>query len=277
MATVQPTIEFRPQEASEVSELAGLRPYVRRCHEEFRPPWHLGERKLLDFLVVYVESGRGWFRVGERHDTVADEPAIIWIPPDTPHEMCGTSEKMHLVFAHFDLLFDLRRSLWDAHVPPGVLSLAPYANRLHPKVRHVAMSSWRGRLDLPNAAAVGATLKRMAAGSRRQAHPLFLGGLLCELVAEILWGRKVAGEPESRHYAALQAAATEIHGRLDQPLRLDRLAERADLSEPHFRRLFKALFGCGPREMHTRARMHKPCDLLSHSRQSVTRTASGKA
>jgi len=71
-----------------IARLMHLRPYVRQTGDDWRKPWFLKLRKLFDYLVVYIAEGSRRFTVRDStfHVTKGD---LIWVPPDTPHEMEG--------------------------------------------------------------------------------------------------------------------------------------------------------------------------------------------
>ena len=75
------------------SILDWIRPYVRQCGDQRRPPWKLEDRCLLDFLLVYIAEGTGLFVIdGVRYDVAPGE--LYWIPPRTVHHMEGYPPSM---------------------------------------------------------------------------------------------------------------------------------------------------------------------------------------
>ena len=128
------------------SRMTTLRPYVRQSGNHVRPKWHIGNRKLLDYLMVAILSGSGRFTVGDKTFSVGPDN-VIWIPPDTVHEMRGDAG-MHLIYIHFDLIYAPERSHWNAFIPPGTLDLSEYAETMHPQVKDPVIGKWCGRLDI---------------------------------------------------------------------------------------------------------------------------------
>ena len=70
--------------------LSWLKPYLRQCGNAVRGKWKLEDRKLLDYLLVFIEKGEGIFCIdGIKYQ--ANENDLFWIPPNTIHYMEGTS------------------------------------------------------------------------------------------------------------------------------------------------------------------------------------------
>ncbi|MBD3241643.1 MAG: helix-turn-helix domain-containing protein [Chitinivibrionales bacterium] len=246
----------------DASRVHRLRPYVRQTGDDHRKPWLLRSRKLLDYLLVYIAKGTGRFTVGN-HTFGVHRGDLIWIPPDTPHEMEGFAPVMHCVFAHFDLLYDPRRSHWDACIPGGVLDLTPWAEYLHPPLGDPVIDGWCGKLPIDNAPAIGTMLTELCVEHRRTAatNALLLSAAMQRIVGEILRGLTPTTE-KTAHAQAIQSAVAYIQEHAGRPLDVARLADAVNLSESHFRKLFRELTGCSPRALHRRARIRKACELL---------------
>ena len=257
------------------SILAALKPYVRQTGDQWRPPWHMGSRKLLDYLIVYIAEGTGVFTVGSETFAVGDGD-IVWIPPDTAHEMQGHAPSMHCIYAHFDLCYDPARSHWDAHIPPGILDLSSYANLLHQPVNLPAVSKWRGRMQIPNHAAAGMLLERIAFEHERDRRnsALALSGMMLEVVAEILKGQAVEVDATGGfRWDQMQKSLHDIQSQAEQPLNIAAHAEQTRLSESHFRKLFRETHGRSARQVHREARIQRAKELLIYSSLTISEIA----
>jgi len=87
---------------------------------------------------------------------------LIWIPPNTLHEMTGYPPFMDVPYVHFDLCFDLKRSLWQAYIPIGTGTLKKYRQFIHPPIRHPIIKKLFGKLNIPNKFIVGDLIKKLA-------------------------------------------------------------------------------------------------------------------
>ncbi len=268
---------FRPPDvpaAADVRRLRHLRPFVRQSGNDRRAPWFLDERRLLDYLAVFIASGRGRFSVGgEVFEVGAGD--LAWIPPDTPHSMRGFPPVMHCLYVHFDLLYDPARSHWDAYIPAGTLDLRPFRRFMHPPVDDPVIAAWRGRLRVSNPGVIETRLRDICFEHRRSpsGSALMLSGMMLGLLADILRGMESLGALTPAHLSDLRAAESAIQNQATGDLDVRPLARAARLSPSHFRRLFHERFGESPRDMHRRVRLRRACELLVYSNLNISEIA----
>ena len=105
--------EAVPPDEATSRRMTALRPYIRQCGDDWRCPWIIKERKLLDYLLVYVPEGQGVFSIEDISFEISGK-TLFWVPPDTLKEMRGTSARMRCLYINFDLEYDPARSHWDA-------------------------------------------------------------------------------------------------------------------------------------------------------------------
>ncbi|MDD5707735.1 MAG: helix-turn-helix domain-containing protein [Kiritimatiellae bacterium] len=268
---------FRPADVPDAAgamRLLRLAPFVRQSGNDRRAPWFLGERRLLDYLAVFIASGQGHFSVGAE-DFEVGPGDLVWIPPDTPHSMRGYPPVMHCLYVHFDLLYDPARSHWDAYIPSGTLDLSPFRRLMHPPVDDPAIAAWRGLLRVSNPGAIETRLRDICFEHRRSpsGSALLLSGMLLGLLSDILRGVESLGALTSAHLSDLRTAEAAIQSHLTGDLDVFPLAQAARLSCSHFRRLFRERFGESPRAMHRRARIRRACELLVYSNLNVSEIA----
>ncbi len=261
-----------PPPPAEQQRILTLRPYVREAKECFRPTWQLGPRKLFDFLLVHFLEGAGRCTVAEK--TVDVTPGdLIWIPPDTLHEMRGDTPGTTLQYIHFDLFYDPKRSHWSANIPGGTTDLSLWPKRMHPPVNDPILGSWCGKLPDRNSAFVTETLRRIVLDfTRRQSSGLSVSGQVCQLIGHLL-----DGHPDSSLTACqtltMENAMQTIQRHGHEKLNIERLARQHGLCQTHFRKLFHEHAGCSPREAHIRAKMRTACDFLIYSDLTISEIA----
>ena len=270
-------VEFRVFQPSRENSarLTALRPFVRQAGDQWRKPWFIENRKLLDYLLVYIEKGEGRFSVGKDSFDVKDND-LFWVPPGMPHEMRGYPPEMHVLWAHFDLLYDPFRSHWDTHMPGGKLDLSEYSRLAHPPLKDPVISGWRGRMRLLNHAVIRDLFRRLCVEFARTgpSAPLSLSGLMLEILSEMIKGTTVTSESlKPLHYERITESLAVINHDVEAPLSVEDLARRASLSASHFRRLFREIHGQSPREVIFRARLQRARELLAYTRFSVTEIA----
>jgi AraC-like DNA-binding protein len=259
-----------PRAAASYALVERLSPFVRIGREDWRGPWFIPQARILDYLLVYIAAGTGRFSVANDHFDVAAGD-LIWIPPDTFHEMRGHPPKMLVAYLHFDLVYNAERS---PHITPGYRYSEGHRKFVHPPCPWPPISTWVGRLPVVNGDVVYGLMKRVILESLGAQHPLRMAGSMLELLGEIDVGLSPAATNAGAHFAAMRRAARQIVGQPEGALDLGTLARGVHLSLSHFRKLFRETHGESPRSMHDRARMQKACELVLHSGSSITEIAS---
>ncbi|HYF52517.1 MAG TPA: helix-turn-helix domain-containing protein [Planctomycetota bacterium] len=250
------------------ADAARLSPYVRSAHAEWRGPWHIPSRYLLDYLVFYVREGKGRCVAGEQAFEYAAGD-VVWIPPGVRHELSGYPPRMHVLYAHFD--FQYREGISEKISRFGVADLAEHRRLMHPACPLAALRGRCGRLPLANAQAVHALLQQMCLEFAGRRDALRCAGMLMQMLGEIVCGLSPGMSEAGAHWPALQKAAEAILNRAHEPLDVPALAQAAKLSSSHFRLLFRAAHGMSPRRWHKRARVHKACEMIIQSGWNLTR------
>lgn len=246
-----------------------LSPYVRGGMEHWRGPWFIENAVVLDYLLVYVGAGAGKFSVaGETFEVGAGD--LIWIPPNTWHEMRGYAPRMFVAYLHFDLVYDPERS---PRVPRALRYAAGPHELLHPPWLRRPIADWRGKLPVVNRQAIYALMKQTIAEHRGAHQPLRVSGLMLQLLGEIALGLSPSTSAAGAHWPAVRRAAEKIVAKPEVGLDLRALARSAHMSQSHFRKLFRETHGESPRALQARARMQKACELVLHSGLALTQIA----
>jgi len=260
------------------ARLLRLHPYLRQSGDEIRGRWHLQERRLLDHLLVGIASGEGEFTVGHERFPVG-AGSLVWIPPDTPHEMRGLSAAMRCLYLHFDLDYDPGRSHWDACIPGGTTDISPWRGHIAPPPGDPILASWCGRLPVPDPEPILALMAEICLEHRRSGpdQAMLLSGKLLQLIAELLRNGETPPDDASRlpapHRERLRQAADILSREIGRTPDLARIAAKCHMGLTHFRALFREAFGVSPRTFHRRARIHRACELLVYSGMNVSEVA----
>ncbi len=254
--------------------IAGLRPYIRHCGDHVRSPWAIEDRRLLDYLLVFITDGHGEFVVaGETYEVSPGD--LFWIPPDTPHRMQGDSQTMALRYIHFDLVYDPMRSHWDFTIPGGMLDLGELRPLMHPPLDNVALNALCGRVRGHTSERVGRLMQDLCAEASR-AQPLAglrMSGLLMEIVAEVLRGRMAQKDGWTTHASALEHVAADITWHCGEPVSIAALARKHGFSPSHLRDLFASRYGCSPRSYLRQARIRKARGLMMGTNLTLSEIA----
>ncbi|OGV34049.1 MAG: hypothetical protein A2020_01110 [Lentisphaerae bacterium GWF2_45_14] len=257
------------------SRMLALHPFVRQSGDGIRTPWHLGRRKLLDYLAVFINSGHGIFSIEDKEYDIGPGD-LFWVPPDTFHEMRGVGARMHCLYIHFDLIYDSARSHWDAYIP-GDSDLSEYRRLMHPPLNEPVINSWRGRLPLVRRKPEILDIFRTVAREHKRSpyHELKLSGMILELINEIDNALEAVSGPLSHHMEKMKRAAEYILLNYQDPNQeIRKMARNFGLSETHFRKLFKENFGVSPGRMLSDSRIRCARELLAYTDMSVSEIAS---
>ena len=260
---------------TEEGRLRNFRPFVRQAGDDWRTPWLMSERRLLDYLLVYIGEGYGVFTVGDKKFKVkADD--LVWIPPDTLHAMSGTSKKMNCIYIHFDLAYDPARSHWNAFIPGGTKDLSRCQALMHPPVDDPSVSNWRGKMAVENKSLVKQLMKQICLEHKRSGERSFLllSGLMLQLISVLLYGCEKTQHAENMRWREMEESAQIIRLAGDKRININEIANSYRLSPSHFRKLFREYHGVSPRFMHNQAVIQKACELLAYGKMNVSEIAS---
>ena len=274
MSNITPgEIEVRPLPRETAWRLMNFSPYIRQSGDDIRFKWYMGERKLLDYLAVYIGSGAGVFSVNRREFEVAEDD-LIWIPPDTPHWMRGTSAEMQCIYLHFDLLYDPQRSNWNAVIPGGMMDLKKYAARMHPAIDDPVISQWQGKIITAHNPNIKSLFRKICHMHKNFPwQRLAQAGLFLQLLEEILIVTAEHSEQNNPHAVTMQQAVAYLQKHLDKELNVDAMAAGFKMSASYFRKMFKTVYGISPRTMHRELRMWRAGEMLAYSGLNVSEVA----
>jgi AraC-like DNA-binding protein len=249
--------------------LTRLRPYVRSAREEWRGPWTIARRRICDYLVVVVLEGSGRFALDDRTFPVASGD-VVWFPPLRPHAMSGDAPRMRVLWAHFDLVWNPRRSPHAPITPSGMDDPRRIRRWLHPPADIAPIRDWTGKLPVANPTAIRDELRRLVAEDLGGRDPLIQAGGVLRLLGHLARGLAPRTSAARRHWQAMERAAEDLRAAPEDAPGIRALAARAGLSQAQFRRRFAEVHGESARRLLARARAQKARDLLlSGQRLSV--------
>lgn len=254
--------------------LCSLRPYVRQCGDVWRAPWFMSDRKLFDYLLVCIISGKGIFSVGEKGFFPVSDGDIILIPPDTLHSMRGTSAKMHLSYIHFDLYFDPQSSFWDAHIPGGVTDLSKFNKKPHPIPNDPLLSRLCGKILSDDKSGIIPQSREICVLHKAYGNSAIieLSAMMLRLIASII------NEVENReqnflHKIRMDNAFKIINSAETLDISIAKIAKEVGFSVSHFRRIFKSVYSISPIKLHRNVLMRKANELIFYQGLNVSEAA----
>ena len=261
-----------PGDSAAIAILAQLRPYVRHCGLPRRSGWKIEQRRLLDYLLMYIDDGQGLCEIGNQSYEMTSGD-LFFVPPDTLHSLEGLEPGLTCPYVHFDLIYRPGISHWDFSIPGGMVDMEGLQNLMHPPVPLAPVARLSGRIRARNNAKVGELIKEVAAEAAR-AQPyaqLRMSGLMLEIMAELLRGQQALDANYDEHAISLEQAAEMVKNKPDTSV--EELAACCNLSNSHFRKLFARHFGCSPREFLCRSRIRHAKSLMAGGNLTLSQIA----
>lgn len=247
-------------------------PYIRMADYAVRTPWQTGERRLLDYLLIYFQEGACTVTIsGVAYDVPAGYFCLI--QPNELHTLQGRSNTI-TPFAHFDMFYHPRRE--ESFVTHSFTT----------DIRHLMHLAQPRLNDIPGVTVPSIFLPHDAPTFREQ---------MLKMIGTWQQG-DVIGQLQSQHYAfglilallqqfstmppahthqphALNWISAYCSFHLAEPLLVADLANRANLSQSHFNALFRQRFGTSPHQYVMRLRIQRAQELLQHPHHSLTHIA----
>lgn len=253
-----------------------LKPFVRHCGNPTHPPWHLGKRRLPDYLLMAVREGHGFFTLGSTRYEMR-EGDLFWVPPNTEHEFEGDSDSMSAPYVHFDLVYRGRKSDYVFDVPEGLRDLTPYRRLIHPTLpRGNPFDALAGRLRTPfNQRIIELMVAICNEAARSQPFVRCkTSGLMMEILCELLRGLQGVPTSYAEHLPLLERAETFIRSHCAETLTIAAIARFCGISSSELRLLFAKHHDCPPRTFIRRCRIEKAKELLvEHEDLNITEVA----
>lgn len=247
-------------------------PFIREGDFAVRKPWVSPERRLLDYLIVYVQKGHCLFRVdGQTYRLTNGD--ISFIQPGSIVHLEGVTDTM-TPFIHFDLFYNARR---EESFPtrPGQIDLTEYRHLMQPRLEEVlnVHVPLHFRPEKPEMfqehmlRMVTCWLEGTSLSLLRAQH------LVMELMMMILdqyWKeeREIPINREPLHWVY-----SFLSLRLNEPLSIAVMAKRAHLSPSRFRAVFKRDFGVSPHQYIMKLRINHAKELLANTSLSLAAIA----
>jgi AraC-like DNA-binding protein len=239
-------------------------PYIREADFAIREPWYTPPRRLLDYLLLYVQEGECLVEVEGEECVLADGDFCL-IQPNTLHSLRGRTNTI-TPYVHLDLFYNPRR---EEGFPTrgGQVSLSSHSHLVQLRLRDL---DW---LDVPVTLAPAhpvqfrSTLLRMVeiwqlgdAISRLEANHLAMSLFLAIFKQ---YGRYQPGQ--SRHPHSLNWVSAYLSFHIGEPLSVADMARRANLSPSRFSAVFRERFGMSPHQYLLALRIEQAQALLHTS------------
>lgn len=253
-----------------------LVPFMRQGDFAVRRPWTVGQRRILDYLLIWVRSGEC--------EVTADGETLhlragdwCFVQPKTLVSLRAETDTT-TPFAHFDLFYNPRR---EESFPtrPGLLDLSNYADLVQPRLDELLGTPIPIHLKPANPAWLRETfLKAVGAWQNRDVlSQLETQNRLSEIALSVI-REAMAGAPPGP--SKLPSAPRDLDWltpylmlHLDEAISVEEMARRAGLSPSRFAAAFRAHFGMAPHRYLTHLRLAHAQELLRNSTSTLAEIA----
>jgi AraC-like DNA-binding protein len=246
-------------------------PFVRQADLAVRPPWHYGERRLLDFLLVYVREGRMNLLLDDQPlEFQAGEFCLL--QPGDLHTLWADTETV-TPFAHFDVFYNPQRE--DSFpTRPGQVNLTAFAHLLQPRLETIGVHV-PTKFVPANPVRFREVLTRLITSTQAREPWMALETqrLGLELVLDLCrdFGTSQLASNTNNKPLAWVASYLSVH--LAEQISVEDMARRAHLSPSRFATVFRETFGMPPHRYLLHLRLEHAKDLLRGTRLPLLRIA----
>ncbi|MBM7619874.1 AraC-like DNA-binding protein [Bacillus tianshenii] len=261
------------QHLSELLEERPIVPFIRESDYAVRRPWRAPNRRLLDYLLIYIQEGQCLFQVdGTAYLFQSGEFCLI--QPGSLVELEGLTSTI-TPFAHLDFFYHPDRTK-SFPTKPGQLVLQEYEHLLQPRLNDIHGIHVPVKLELKNPGRFRDYFMQMVEAwqNREPIQQLKAQHLATELLLIILDEHHSASKLESSPTKALSWFPSYLSNHLSERLTLQGMAKRANLSVSRFSTLFKQQFGSSPHQYFLEMRINHARELLEKTELTLEQIAS---
>ena len=203
-------------------------------------------------ILIYCVKGFGWCEIGgDRHKIQPGD--LLVLPPGTPHAYGADDDRPWTIFwVHFK----------------GENSQALLAEL---DISRAMPVLWLG--ENPKLLALFEELLEALEHGYASSQLLYASQILAYLVGLIIWIHHRGSEENPTATQKVAQSINYMKQHLDQPATAASFAALSNLSESHYRSLFRRQTGYAPMDYYIRLRMHKACQLLDTTNLSIKEIA----
>jgi AraC-like DNA-binding protein len=237
-------------------------PYIREADFAIRKPWYTPHRRLLDYLLLFVQTGNCEVEVEGEHVLLSDGDLCL-IQPNTLHTLRGRTDTV-TPYLHFDIFFNPRR---EEGFPTrgGQVSLSSHVHLLQPRLADLDWLDVPVQLSPLNPVQFRSTLLK-AVETWQQGDTLSrldADHLAMTLILSLF--RQYGHVPNIaiRRAHSLSWVPAYLSFNIGEPLTVAQMARRANLSPSRFGVVFRQQFGLSPHQYLLHLRIQHAQSLLT--------------
>jgi AraC-like DNA-binding protein len=236
-------------------------PYMRESDFAVRKPWNYPVRRLLDYLLVYIQEGTCCFWV-DHQKYMFHTGQFCLVQPGSLLSLEGLTNTV-TPFVHFDIAYNPHRE--DSFpTRPGQIDLSAYSHLMQPTIQDLFGVRVPVHVQPLNPTLVKEKLLQVIELANLQ-DPLTLlrtQHIMMEIILTII-------EPYQREAPvtapSLNWITSYFSNHLSEPLSLEDMAQRANLSVSRFSFLFKQRYGISPHQYLMNMRINHAKELLTNT------------
>ncbi|HEX2742288.1 MAG TPA: helix-turn-helix domain-containing protein [Rubrobacter sp.] len=239
-------------------------PYVRDASFPVRSAWYTAPRRLLDYLLMYVQEGEMIARVEGRGHRFSEGDFCL-IQPGELHTLEGPANTI-TPYVHLDVFYNQARE-HSFVVRSGRVDVSGLGELMQPRLFEETGIRVPTRFVPQNPAEFRDTmLKTIGIWQRRdllgqlESHYLATGLVLSVLQS---YSRRRADSLDQPEFLNWITSFMSLH--LSEALSVSDMAERAGLSASRFSQVFRDRFGRPPHQFLLHLRVQRAQDLLQHT------------
>jgi AraC-like DNA-binding protein len=247
-------------------------PFIRHADYAVRQPWSIPERRILDYLLIYVQEGQCIFQV-EGTDYPFRDGEFCLIQPNDLHSLQGISRTI-TPFAHLDIFYNPERERGFS-TRPSQLDLSAYAHLIQPKLNDFNGIHIPIKLHPAEPILFRETLLKMIGFWKQRdiASQLEAQLLAMELIVQIYKSHCQTVSPSALVPQSLDWITSFLSFHLSEPITIEVMAQRANLSASRFSKVFSQCFGQSPHQYLMRLRTAHAQELLASTRLTLEQVA----
>ncbi|MBW7475391.1 AraC family transcriptional regulator [Paenibacillus oenotherae] len=248
-------------------------PYVRESEFALRKPWRFPERRLLDYLLVYIQDGSCLFWVDHREYRFQAGQFCL-VQPGSLVVLEGLTDT-NTPFIHFDIFYNTERER-SFPTRAGQVDLTAYQELLQPRLDDVYGIEVPVNIEPLQPTKFRETFLQIIELCLQQDPVLQLKNqvLVTELIVSLL----------ETYYAPIRGTRQTVQTfdwitsyfslNLSEPLTLQDMAGRANLSVSRFSATFKKRYGMSPHQYLLHMRVNHAMELLRNTELNQEEIAS---
>ncbi|KKC47103.1 hypothetical protein VE23_08020 [Paenibacillus sp. D9] len=247
-------------------------PYIRECDYAVRKPWSMPERRLLDYLLIYVQEGTCNFRV-DRTLYEFHKGEFCFIQPNSLNDLEGIVNTV-TPFAHFDVFYAADREQ-SFPTRAGQVELSAYLHLMQPRLDEMLQVEVPVKLKPKNSTRFRDTFLQVVEfwQDRDPLMQLKAQAGLTELVIMLMEDVLERKQSQRTSPQTLNWITSYFSFHLNEPLSVADMARRANLSHSRFHDLFKQQYGMTPHQYLLEMRINHACELLQNTKLTQQQVA----